>query len=767
MNLGNTGLLRSRFRNEIVGIAYLRRVGPVSIIPICAMKSGFFLSFLFCTGLAANLGAASFNVASGTDTAAKTLGAGETGTVAAGATLAISGGTTAITLSATGGTTNLNNSGDILQNGTGRDLRNNTSGTPTFSIINNEGARIRSADADTLRADVAGSNWTVQNRGLIQSLNASGGGAQAIDFDAVTTGTIRIVNFATGSILSSLADTIRPGAGAVILNIGTIAADPGGAGASSDGIDTQSRSGVQVTNSGSISGRHGITGGESASSYSLVVTNNPGGTITALNGSGINTDGALSTDNQVTVFNEQGATIRGGLLSGTVNGDGDGVDVDGRISLNNSGDILALGAKGVGSDGLPNNPDGVAAGGGFIANFATGRIIGSSLAADAPNGDPTRDGHGILIDNSGGGSAIARTIIMNEGLIQGRSGYGIRLIGDFADTLTNNAGGTIRGANNSTISPVIQAGGGDDTLTNAGTIQHDGGSGQTAIAMEAGDDTVTITGGSASVTGGIDGGSGGETDGDTLRFDLGSAGAAFTYGGAITNFESVQARSGRTFLNGASTYLGATTVGGAGTTARLELNGSQTGSAGITVSDGGTLAGTGDGTLNDAGSLLTVQAGGALAPGSETGRGRLSLALGSVQLDGALVLVFDGTAAGSADGYDQFRMTAGNTGTFALGAGSTLDLSVNFTPTQGTVFTLVDLADPAALISGTFAGLAEGAEVVADGSRFRISYAGGTGSNDLTLTVVPEPGCLGLLMLGGGLLMARRRRWRVPMTNPV
>ena len=52
-------------------------------------------------------------------------------------------------------------------------------------------------------------------------------------------------------------------------------------------------------------------------------------------------------------------------------------------------------------------------------------------------------------------------------------------------------------------------------------------------------------------------------------------------------------------------------------------------------------------------------------------------------------------------------------------------------PATGTTFTILTNA------TGTFAGLAEGAVVTADGRRYRISYAGGDG-NDVVLTVVND-----------------------------
>src|SRR5262249_19719869 len=156
---------------------------------------------------------------------------------------------------------------------------------------------------------------------------------------------------------------------------------------------------------------------------SLIVNNNAG-TISGVNGSGINVDGANTTVT-ADVTNALGATIQGGVLATTTNGDGDGIDVDGVLTLNNYGKVLGYGGKGVGSDGLPNNPSGIAIGGGTINNYATGQIIGSTLASDAPNGDTSRLGEGILVDNSSGGNSVALTTISNAGLIQGKTGAAI------------------------------------------------------------------------------------------------------------------------------------------------------------------------------------------------------------------------------------------------------------------------------------------------------------------------------------------------------
>lgn len=509
-------------------------------------------AFLLAAGQRAD--ATPFSVTSGTDTSGKTLAAGETGSVSSGATLSISGSGNAITLSSTGGsTTTITNSGSILQTGTGRTIRSNTSGTPTISITNNSGALIRSANADTIRADVAGSNWTINNTGSIISLNPSLGGSQAIDFDAVTTGTVLINNFTGGVIQATAADAIRPGVNAVIMNQGTIEAIPQADTTdansphfltSSDGIDSQARSGVQITNSGLIKGRHGITGGAADSSviFTSTITNNAGGQILAVNGAGINLDGFNANESAVIVNN--GSIIGNGVDRGDAdNHDGDGVDVDGVINLTNTGIIRSLNA--FSPTGIENS-EGITTGGGTIVNSGT-------IEGLVATGNTHAVGMGITIlgiDTGTGTRApiYANTTITNQagGLIRGQTSYGI-LVGDaasgFTVTINNNAGATVQGGGSVAA---IQTGHDNVTINNAGTISAES-SGQ-AIAFGAGNDNLNITGGAAVINGSIDGGAGT----NRLKLDLG-LGNTFTYAsGTITNFASVEVKTGTTILDGAN-----------------------------------------------------------------------------------------------------------------------------------------------------------------------------------------------------------------------
>lgn len=71
-------------------------------------------------------------------------------------------------------------------------------------------------------------------------------------------------------------------------------------------------------------------------------------------------------------------------------------------------------------------------------------------------------------------------------------------------------------------------------------------------------------------------------------------------------------------------------------------------------------------------------------------------------------------------------------GAVSLGGALNVNLINSFVPAAGNTFTIID-NDGTDAVTGTFAGLPEGATFVADGKRFQITYTGGTG-NDVVLT---------------------------------
>ncbi|HEX8604940.1 MAG TPA: FxDxF family PEP-CTERM protein [Pseudoduganella sp.] len=488
-------------------------------------------------------GAASFTIATGSTTP-QSLGNGQTGTVAAGATLAVDGSSVAVAV--TGDNATLTNLGTIAQTGSGRAIRANAAGNLVINngSATNAAASIRTADADVIQMNVPASSVVLNNYGSLVSQNASGGGAQAVDFNAVSGANI-VNNYAGGLLLANEADAVRPGANGVVFNAGTIRSVTA-TGSSSDGIDGQENSGLRVTNAATglvDAARHGITFGQknANAASTLDLTNLAGGTIRGNDGSGINVDG-FNARQLVTIVN-------GGLISGngvTGDGDGDGVDIDGLVNLVNTGVIRSLNAVEAGGQAFS---EGISVGGGSIVNSGT---IEGLVAA----GNSGAVGRGItLAGNDIASGPLAGTreglygnaAIVNHaaGVIRGQGDSAIAVTGaasGFTVSVDNRAGGTLRGGGAGTAA--IRTNADNAFVTNAGTI--DGSSSGKAILFGSGNDTLVVQGGAATIQGSIDGGLGT----NTFVVDAG-AGNAFSYAGAITNFASVEVRSGRLALAGA------------------------------------------------------------------------------------------------------------------------------------------------------------------------------------------------------------------------
>ena len=190
-------------------------------------------------------------------------------------------------------------------------------------------------------------------------------------------------------------------------------------------------------------------------------------------------------------------------------------------------------------------------------------------------------------------------------------------------------------------------------------------------------------------------------------------------------------------VNGGITGAGNLLKSGAG---RVEINGPVTGGGPVVVSAGlilfnhatmaktvsfsapGIVAGTGT-----AASL--VGSSGTVRPG-DGGAGILNVT-GSIILSGTAVVQMELNGNIPGTGHDQ--LIAGQNVTLN---NATLSLTVNagYPPQIGFALRLIDYlgANP---VTGTFAGLPEGAPLVLGGTTFRISYAGGTG-NDVTITPI-------------------------------
>ena len=483
----------------------------------------------------------------------------------------------------------------------------------------------------------------------------------------------------------------------------------------------------------------------------MTITNYARGTIQGDNGGGINIDG-INGNETVTIVNNGTITGNGSVRNGTVAQDGDGVDVDGVVALTNTGTIRSLNA-------YFDTSEGVTVGGGTIIN--SGTIQGS--VSDAANGN-TATGRGITIagidkDINNNNAPIppvapyAATTITNSGIIKGDSDSAIAFTSTaasgFANTINNLAGGTLEGGG---MAVAVRTGADNDTLNNSGAIIAD--TSGLAIDLGAGNNALNITGGVAAIAGNVSGGTGGT---NALTITPG-AGGAFTYGGVLSNFATVQIGAsqtgangtttfagGRVILSGANTYAGTTTVyNGATLVANTPAaSGSATGTGAVSILSGGVLAGTG----NVAGAV-TLAGGANLSPG-DNGAGTLTVG-SSLNATGGSTFTYDiGNTQLRSD-----RLTLTGTLNFTGPGQMTFNIDSNGIAT-GT-FDLIDFANSAGLTTGNLA--------------FGTVPAGFAGSFTLTGTAVrrtgravPEPGTVAWTAVAGGLLLVtvvRRRSAR-------
>jgi len=508
-------------------------------------------------------------------------------TVTSAGSLTVGGKTPAVSVS--GGSATVSNLGTIYQTGTGRALVD-TAATPSL-VINNGSAANATALMKTANGDVvqlgnfAGESVELNNWGQMISLNPAGGGSQVVDFSGITSGRNVINNKAGGLMLAAQADAVRPGVDGVVNNDGIIRSTTP-TGSSSDGVDGQDNTGITVNNGGTVEGaRHGITGGpkDATLGYTIRVVNALNATIQGDNGSGMNIDGFNAKE--VARVENHGTIVGNG-----VTGDGDGVDVDGLVTLINTGVIRSLNAV----DPAGAFSEGLSVGGGSITNSGT---IEGLVAAN----NPTAKGIGITLtgndiasgsDKGNRDGLYGNAVVHNQdgGLIRGQNSSAIVAKGlPSGNTVVigNDATSTLRGGGSTDAA--IQLGADAAAIDNAGLI--DGSSSQRAIQGGAGNLTLTVTGGQARILGDIAGGTGH----NTLEVDAG-AGNSFAYASGISGFDRVEVASGTATLSGKSTYTGTTVID---TGARLVLAGAGRLAAGSSLDlEGGTLRLVGVGGAN-------------------------------------------------------------------------------------------------------------------------------------------------------------------------
>jgi len=268
--------------------------------------------------------------------------------------------------------------------------------------------------------------------------------------------------------------------------------------------------------------------------------------------------------------------------------------------------------------------------------------------------------------------------------------------------------------------------------------------GSVSLSSSTATGTLAITGGTVTLAGNIVKQAGGRgvllLNGGTLEMQgnaIGSAAAPIDvvglYSGTLRNVAEInggaaltKTTGGTLTIEGANAYTGGLTVA-AGT---LKYNGTYTGGGLITVQGTATLMGTG----TVAG--VTVASGGTIKPGNSAG----ALTTAALTLDGGALLEFElgtssdlilagATLLGGVD-FDNFTFLPG----------------VGFGPG---VYTLVNATSISGLGSGTTGTVGSyDATLSIDGD-----------AQDLVLTVVPEPGTLGMLgVLGVAGWLLRRRR---------
>ena len=554
----------------------------------------------------------SFDIAAGTTQSGTTwtLDDGDTGIVETGATLTSSTKNPEVTFGS--GTTTLTNSGTISSTGDRALDASGLSAGSNITVTNNAGAEIldlfkatgasgENNDAFKISGDFSGGSVTINNSGYLVAGNVDSSGnivlangastsGQAIDFADVVSSLVTINNNHGGVIGAADNDAIRSGNDSIINNHGEIIsqnASPSSSG--NDGIDFQSSTTPELTtgtaivnnfSDGTIIGaRHGITG-------KFAITVNNDGTITGQLGSGINMDTVSGTTD----------VVNHGTISGTSGGaqDGDGIDVDYLLDLENYGSVQAFGISTSGS-----LSEAVTIGGGTINNYATGLIQSVQRA--------------ITVDDSNDGNAPGATTIYNEGSIIGGNGEAISITDTFTDIVTNK--GTITGSvslgggddffndyTGSTLTGQLDGGDGNDTLNLLGTGK---GSFGDVINFEA----LDVEGGTWKFSDDEAFSSGVTIDlGTTLR--IGTGGSTGTLSGAIDDEGTlVFDRSGNLTISDAITGGGAVVQNGPGTTL---LSAQNSYSGGTTLKDGtldvGALdgAGTGDITFK-AGTTLRIE----------------------------------------------------------------------------------------------------------------------------------------------------------------
>ncbi|XHR29715.1 MAG: autotransporter-associated beta strand repeat-containing protein [Chthoniobacteraceae bacterium] len=443
-----------------------------------------------------------------------------------------------------------------------------------------------------------------------------------------------------------------------------------------------------------------------------VGVNSTGAVVLSATGNTANNLGTSGTINPTSTFAYTGSAST--LYSGRTIG---------RLSVGNgsaaSALSLATGALSVGGDVT-------------VATSGTLNLAGLGLTEVASSGGTNGglNGNGTVINNTSGTATLTLDTTNGNGSFSGVIKDGTGVV-----ALTKNGTGTqvLSGSNSYTGATTVTGG----TLTINGSLAA-GSTVSITAATLAGSGTV---GGSVSSTDGTLNGSGLSLGATTLK------GTSTLKGYNIAS--SVTVASGTTTLSGTTKSTSALSVSAGAT---LNADGTIAGSATV----GGLLKGNSTITGN-----LTLTSG-TLAPGNSAG---ITKVQGNFSTDASSTLVAEVSGTDAGTSYDQVQVSGNVT------LAGTLDLSTLSGLTLGSTITLIDNTGSGTttgyfvtlITSGSTYTLTSNSNYTftVGSTEYLLSYTSSTEgdgySNDVTLTVVPEPSTWAMVMGGIGMLAFGQR----------
>jgi autotransporter-associated beta strand protein len=488
------------------------------------------------------------------------------------------------------------------------------------------------------------------------------------------------------------------------------------------------------------------------------ITNNSGITqnfvtaVSAAGGFGFIEFTNSATAGSMTTFTNNGAIISVGGETAFFN-----MSTAGSATITNNGGTVSVAGGGftrffnnstAGSATITNNAGTVAgAGGGFTEFFDTSTAGSASITN---NGGTVAGAGGSFTQFNNTSTAGSGTFTNNGGTVLFALGGLTRFFNtstaDSATLIAN--GGTAVGSGGGAIVFLSDSTGGTASVDvrNNGS----GNPGNLDISLH---NAPGVTIGSLEGSGDVFLGSNNLTVGNNLSKTF--SGMMSGTGGSLT-----KTGAGTFTLSGPNSYTGGTTVN-AGSLFVNNTSGSGTGTGNVMVNTGATLGGSGSiggGVIGNG--AVTVNSGATLAPGA-TGNGSTGiLRTGDLTLASGSTFSVDleGPVAGT--DYDQV---------FAFGAVSIADANLALNLVSGlSVGDNLFIVESTGAVTGTFAGLDDGAMFTQDGVTFTIDYypsgvaLGGNVELSVVSTAVPEPttwigGALAIPFLVFVYLQRRRR----------